>query len=338
MISRRAARVRHALGQGHARHRVRPEGPPRAPQPRQHARQLREGRDARRSSGRRRPAARSGRPRSRASSPTPRSRACCRRCSSVDEVREYAAASDLPLTADEHARLDDAVGAQLRPRRPLRHAAEVERLTPATPRMRLPADQRRQQLLEVARERFARSGLPRDVDGRDRGGGRRHQARALPALPEQARALRRAARRHRPAAARPRSPRRRPRRRRGRERVEARLPRVLPVRGRRPLGVPPAVRHVDPHRSRVRAHRRRDRSTRRPTTISTLIEIPASDEQRRVLANALVGMAESVGRQALATRRRRRRRRSSRGGSSELAWFGLRGVRADDSRDRRSRR
>ncbi len=40
------ARVRHALGQGHARHRVRPEGPSVAPQPRQHARQLREGRDA----------------------------------------------------------------------------------------------------------------------------------------------------------------------------------------------------------------------------------------------------------------------------------------------------
>ena len=44
------------------------------------------------------PAARSARPRSPASSPTPRSRPCCRPCSSVDEVREYAAASDLPLT------------------------------------------------------------------------------------------------------------------------------------------------------------------------------------------------------------------------------------------------
>ena len=47
----RAARLRHALGQGHPRHRVRPQGPPLAPQPRQHARQLREGRDAARSSG-----------------------------------------------------------------------------------------------------------------------------------------------------------------------------------------------------------------------------------------------------------------------------------------------
>ena len=42
----RAARLRLAVGEGHARHRV-PQGrPPRAPQPRQHARQLREGRDA----------------------------------------------------------------------------------------------------------------------------------------------------------------------------------------------------------------------------------------------------------------------------------------------------
>lgn len=65
-------------------------------------------------------------------------------------------------------------------------------------------------------------------------------------------------------------------------------------------------------------------------TISTLIEIPTvSEAHRRTIANALVGMAESVGRRA-----------SHEGGEtpdadalaawvSELAWFGLRGVRAD---------
>ena len=182
-----AARIRHAVGQGHARHRVRPEGPPLAPQPRQHARQLREGRDARRSCGRRRPAARSGRPRSRRSSPTPRSRPCCRRVLTVDDVREYAAAvrpaAHRPTSTDGRR----AVVAQLRPRRPLRHAAEVERLGHSLAPMRLPADQRRQQLLDVAREVFAERGLPRHVDGRHRGGRRRHQAGALPALPEQAR-------------------------------------------------------------------------------------------------------------------------------------------------------
>ncbi len=65
-------------------------------------------------------------------------------------------------------------------------------------------------------------------------------------------------------------------------------------------------------------------------TISTLIDIPATEEQRLVLANALVGMAESVS-----------RRRIQDGASamsaadlaqlvSELAWFGLRGVRVQD--------
>jgi AcrR family transcriptional regulator len=66
--------------------------------------------------------------------------------------------------------------------------------------------------------------------------------------------------------------------------------------------------------------------------ISELIEIPASDEHRRVLANALVGMAESVARQTF----------DEPDGSTavdadelarwifELAWFGLRGVRAEE--------
>lgn len=64
--------------------------------------------------------------------------------------------------------------------------------------------------------------------------------------------------------------------------------------------------------------------------ISTLIDIPASSEQRAVLANALVGMAESVSRRAIhdpdaeddADRLAR--------WVAELAWFGLRGVRADE--------
>ena len=63
-------------------------------------------------------------------------------------------------------------------------------------------------------------------------------------------------------------------------------------------------------------------------TISDLIEIPASDEQRRVLASALVGMAEAVGRRALTE--------PAVDGDelarwiAELAWFGLRGVRAEE--------
>src|SRR4051794_880275 len=60
-------------------------------------------------------------------------------------------------------------------------------------------------------------------------------------------------------------------------------------------------------------------------TISTLIDIPGPSDQRRVLANALVGMAESVGRRAL---------QDSNSPDAEqlaiwiceLVWFGLRGV------------
>ena len=66
--------------------------------------------------------------------------------------------------------------------------------------------------------------------------------------------------------------------------------------------------------------------------ISELIEIPASDEHRRVLANALVGMAESVGRHtsddpdtAFGVDAEHLAR-----WISELAWFGLRGVRAEE--------
>jgi AcrR family transcriptional regulator len=61
-------------------------------------------------------------------------------------------------------------------------------------------------------------------------------------------------------------------------------------------------------------------------TISDLIEIPASDEQRRVLASALVGMAEAVGRRALTEPDVDAGELAS--WIAELAWFGLRGVRA----------
>jgi AcrR family transcriptional regulator len=64
-------------------------------------------------------------------------------------------------------------------------------------------------------------------------------------------------------------------------------------------------------------------------TISTLIEIPGSDEQRVILANALLGMAEAVGRRAL------QESQSGVDGDTlaqwiaEFAWFGLRGVRTN---------
>jgi AcrR family transcriptional regulator len=64
-------------------------------------------------------------------------------------------------------------------------------------------------------------------------------------------------------------------------------------------------------------------------TISSLIEIPASDEQRHVLANALVGMAESVGRRALQEPEPEVDGEELARWIAELAWFGLRGVRSE---------
>lgn len=64
-------------------------------------------------------------------------------------------------------------------------------------------------------------------------------------------------------------------------------------------------------------------------TISMLIEIPGPPEQRLVLANALVGMAESVGRRALQNPDVEPDTEQLAAWICELAWFGLRGVRAD---------
>ena len=110
----RPARVRHAVGQGHARHRVPARGPSLAPQPRQHARQLREGRHARRSSGRA-PAARSGRPRSPASSPTPRSRRVLPTCVASTRCASTPPPPTCRSPPTSATRLDALWARQLRP-------------------------------------------------------------------------------------------------------------------------------------------------------------------------------------------------------------------------------
>jgi AcrR family transcriptional regulator len=68
-------------------------------------------------------------------------------------------------------------------------------------------------------------------------------------------------------------------------------------------------------------------------TISTLIEIPGSSAQKRVLANALVGMAEAVSRRALQDPETEPDAEQLAAWICELAWFGLRGVRADGALD-----
>ena len=66
-------------------------------------------------------------------------------------------------------------------------------------------------------------------------------------------------------------------------------------------------------------------------TISTLIDLPTSDDQRRVLAYALVGMGESVGRRALTEPGPAVDGDELAAWITELAWFGLRGVRAEET-------
>lgn len=65
--------------------------------------------------------------------------------------------------------------------------------------------------------------------------------------------------------------------------------------------------------------------------VSTLIDIPTSAEQRRVLGTALVGMAEVVGRRVLADPEGDHDPDLLARWVSELAWFGLRGVRSLDA-------
>ena len=64
-------------------------------------------------------------------------------------------------------------------------------------------------------------------------------------------------------------------------------------------------------------------------TVSPLIDIPMSREHQLVLASALVGMAESVTRWTLQEGTPNLDAERLGRWSSELAWFGMRGVRAD---------
>jgi AcrR family transcriptional regulator len=64
--------------------------------------------------------------------------------------------------------------------------------------------------------------------------------------------------------------------------------------------------------------------------VSTLIEIHGSPEHRMVLAHALVGMAEGISRHALTDPDGPHDPDKLADWIAELAWFGLRGVRSDD--------
>jgi AcrR family transcriptional regulator len=64
--------------------------------------------------------------------------------------------------------------------------------------------------------------------------------------------------------------------------------------------------------------------------ITELIEVDVPDEHRRVLAHALVGMAEATGRRALADPAAASDPDELARWVAEVAWFGLRGIRAEE--------
>ena len=106
----------------------------------------------------------------------------------------------------ERASSTTLLARQLRRHEPLRDAAEVERRRvtthPAVGTRRLAPDERRRQLLDVACVEFAERGFyATSMDDLALRGGR-HEARLLPALPVEARAVRRGARRRGRAPAR----------------------------------------------------------------------------------------------------------------------------------------
>jgi AcrR family transcriptional regulator len=65
-------------------------------------------------------------------------------------------------------------------------------------------------------------------------------------------------------------------------------------------------------------------------SVSVLIQIPGTTAHRRVLAHALVGMAEGISRHALADPDGSHDPDQLAQWIAELAWFGLRGVRPED--------
>ncbi|GIU86742.1 MAG: putative transcriptional regulator, TetR family protein [Acidimicrobiia bacterium] len=194
--------------------------------------------------------------------------------------------------------------------------------------MRLPADQRRRQLLEVARDLFAargfhatsmdeiaeRAGVTKPVLYQHFPSKRALYLELLTDTGDELLGALRAAT-HRVTS--------------GRERVEAGFLAYFRFVAERRAGFrllfSSAIR-TDPEFARVVDGVVRTASG----IISELIEIPASEEHRRVLAAALVGMAESVGRRTSETPASETDPERLARWISELAWFGLRGVRAEE--------
>ena len=194
--------------------------------------------------------------------------------------------------------------------------------------MRLPAEQRRTQLLSVAVEVFGERGF---------------HATSMDEVAEAAGVTKPVLYQHFPskralyrelldevdAQLVARSSKRPPARRAGASGCEAGLRRLLPVRRREPGRVPAAVRRVGAQRRRSSPSSPSGRSTASPPSSPTSIEIEAPAGHRRVLAHAIVGMAEATSRRLTNDDAEDDPDRLA-GWLAEMAWFGLRGVRAEE--------
>ena len=250
---------------------------------------------------------------------------------SVDDVVEYGAAVRSSAHPRRARRPDRALRPQLRPRRPVRHAVEVERLTAL---MRLPADERRQQLLAVSCDLFACSGFhDTSMDDIAEAAGVTKPV-LYQHFPSKRALYGELLGRHGPPS--PRSP----------QRSDG----ACDLRTRTGRGSSTHLQFAVGDRSSFRllfgASIRNDPDFARTVdgilqaaadTISTLIDLPTSDDQRTSCTYALVGMAESVGQRATENDNDPTTADEIDGDQlaawiAETAWFGLRGVHADEMR------
>ena len=198
--------------------------------------------------------------------------------------------------------------------------------------MRLPAEQRRQQLLDVAREVFAERGFhATSMDEIAEAAGVTKPV-LYQHFPSKRALYRRAARRRRRPAARRARRRDRGSAEPGRERVESGFAAYFRFVAEQPGRVPAPVRRVGAQRSRVRARSSTRSSTGRGRPHRRADRDPGAGRappraRPRDRRHGRVGRA--------GTRRTIRRPRSAWTAEdlarwiSELAWFGLRGVRAE---------
>ena len=190
--------------------------------------------------------------------------------------------------------------------------------------VRLPAAERRQQLIDTAVTRVRRARLARRVDGRHRRRRGRHEAGAVPTLRVEAGVVPRVARRRRQATARRDSATPPP----SRARRASRSSRASPPTS---SSSPTITVHSSCCSATGRAATRnslqpwRASSRSSPTSSPRSINADLDDEHRLLLAHAIVGLAEGASRRWVAAGAAEPANVAA-GRVADLAWAGLRAV------------